>query len=154
MISIHEAARRMQHVHDWHLEVFPGYVCLSVEACAQEANGIGADTTPEWLRDALGVILPYAREPAFLHDLEGCFANDGTHAGFVAWNARFQRNIKRTIRQHVPAWRVASRLALYRTADACHLAVSSPIGWDAWQRAYKRAQEQIEPGPERMEGNA
>ena len=148
MIPVAEAARRMQRVHDWRLEVFPGYVCLSVEACAQEANGIGADTTPEWLRGVLGAILPHAQEAAFLHDLEGCFANDGTRAGFQAWNAKFQRNIKRTIRQNIPAWRVASRWALYRTANACHIAVSSDIGWGAWQRAYKRAHDQIEPGPE------
>lgn len=148
MIPVTEAARRMQNVHDWHLEVFPGYVCLSSEACAKEANGIGSNDTPDWLRGFLGALLPHVRDPAFVHDLEGCFFNDGTRAGFREWNARFLRNIKRAIRQNIPAWRIASRWTLYRTANACHIAVSSDVGWAAWRGAYERAQAQAEPGPE------
>lgn len=148
MIPRHEAARYMQRVHDWRLEIFPGYVCLSVDECAENANGIGSDDTPEWLRDALGALLPHVREAAFLHDLNGCFDNDGTHVGFEIWNARFRRNIRTVIRRNVPAWRMASRWTLYRSADACHAAVSSDIGWTAWRRAFKRAQADGEPGTE------
>ena len=150
MIPRYEAARYMQRVHGWRLEIFPGYVCLSVDECAREANGIGSDDTPEWLRDTLGALLPHVREAAFLHDLEGCFANDGTRAGFLAWNDRFRRNIRTVIRRTVPAWRAASRWALYRSADACHVAVSSDLGWSAWRRAFERAQAAQEPGPEVM----
>ena len=145
MIPKIDAWRYMERVHSWALEVFPGYVCLSLDECAQEANGIGSNDTPEWLRDFLGALLPHVREAAFLHDLEGCYANDGTRKGFEAWNARFRRNIKRAIRRIVPAWRVATRWTAYRSADACHVSVSSDIGWQAWRRAYERAQAEVEP---------
>ena len=148
MIPRHEAARYMQRVHDWRMEIFPGYVCLSVDECAENANGIGSDDTPEWLRDTLGALLPHVREAAFLHDLEGCFANDGTRTGFIEWNARFRRNIRKAIQRNIPFWMIRTRRALYKTADMSHAAVSSDIGWTAWRKAYERAQAESEPGPE------
>jgi hypothetical protein len=150
MIPKIDAWRYMERVHSWALDVFPGYVCLSLDECAQEANGIGADDTPEWLRDTLGVLLPHVREAAFLHDLEGYYGNDGTRKSFEAWNSRFRRNIKAAIRRNVSAWRVVTRWTAYRSADACYLAVSSDIGWQAWRKAYERGLADEDPGAEQM----
>lgn len=149
MIPPHEAARRMQEVHDDGLEVFPGYVALSAAECAPHANGVGSAQMPEWSRELLDR-LPFLLGPAFLHDLAGYFANDGTRAGFREWNATFRRNILKKIRKEIPAWRFLARRASYGYADICHAAVSGDAGWTAWCAGYEQAQADNEPGPEVM----
>jgi hypothetical protein len=134
----------MQEVHDDGLEVFPGYVALSASECAPHANGVGSAQMPEWSRELLS-LLPFLSGAAFLHDLAGHFANDGSWSGYREWNATFRRNIRKKICKEISAWRFLARRAAYGYADACHAMVSSDTGWTAWRKAYE---ENVEPGPE------
>lgn len=137
----------MQRVHDAGFMVWPGYVAYSAEELAQHANGIGSEATPHWLIGLLDWMLPLVREPAFVHDTWGSLCNDGSRTGFEAWNSAFRENIRRNVRYEY-AWWHPRRYRGYAQSDIAYLAVSSSIGWEAWQAAYRANHDH---GPEQME---
>jgi len=125
-------------VHRYGLDVFPGYFGLS--AAQQEAgyNGVGPDSWAAWKRSVLTALTPILHPCSFIHDLEATYANDGSRAGFDAWNTRFRRNGITTVRREIPAWRFLSRQAMYKEVEIAHSKVSSSQGWKAWQAAARR----------------
>ena len=152
MIPLHRAARYMARAHDARFVTFPGYVCLSVERLAGEANGVGPEAWEQWKRDALGKALAFLGihidAAAFQHDAWASFYNDGTRAGFAAWNDAIRENTIRDAYLDVAPWRVLGRFRVRQGAALVHAFVSSDAGWQAWRAAYER---NAEPGPERME---
>ena len=148
MVPEHKIARLLDEVHAGGYEVFPGYTGLSLQQAQAGYNEVGPDKWRPWQRKALTTLLPILDVPAFIHDLEATYYNDGTRGGFERWNARFRRNGRRHVQRSIPAWRFLTRRALYAEVQAAYLAVSSGEGWEAWQGAYNRS---MEPGPEEVE---
>ena len=113
MIPTYLACRYMQRVHDAGFVVFPGYVAYSAEEMAGLANGVGPEAWEQWKRDILGGALTFLRiyidAAAFMHDCWASLANDGTRAGFEAWNAALRANIIRDAYLDIAPWRILGR---------------------------------------------
>ena len=148
MVPEHKIARLLDEVHAGGYEVFPGYTGLSLQQAQAGYNEVGPDKWRPWQRRALTLAAPILDVPAFIHDLEATYHNDGTREGFEAWNARFRRNGRLHVQRSIPAWRFLARRVLYGEIEMAYKAVSSSDGWAAWQGAYNRS---MEPGPEEAE---
>ena len=149
MIPTHRAARYMERAHAARFVVFPGYVCHSAEFLAGLANGVGPEAWEQWKRDALGGALAflhvYIDAAAFMHDCWASLANDGTRAGFEAWNEALRTNIIRDAYLGIAPWRILGRRWARRGAALAYAFVSGDAGWEAWQAAYRAS---CEPGEE------
>ena len=151
MIPTHEAARYMERAHAARFVVFPGYVCYSAVELAGLANGVGPEAWEQWKRDVLGGALAFLHvhidAAAFMHDCWASLSNDGTRAGFEAWNEALRANIIRDAYLEIAPWRILGRWWARRGAVLAHAFVSGDAGWEAWQAAYRASHE---PGPEVM----
>lgn len=142
---MHKIIRLLDEVHEGGYDIFPGYTSLSVYEAQEGYNEVGPDAWRPWQRRALTAITPILDVPAFLHDLEATYYNDGTRDGFRAWNARFKRNGRRHVQRTISAWRFLARRALYLEIELAYKAVSSDEGWRAWRHAFDAF---ADPGPE------
>lgn len=145
MVAMHKITRLLDEVHAGGYDVFPGYTSLSAAECQEAYNEVGPDKWRPWQRRALTTIAPILDVPAFVHDLEATYCNDGTRAGYEAWNLRFLRNGRRHVRRSVAWWRPLLRAALFGEVQAAFAALSTDEGWQAWRAAYERT---VDPGPE------
>lgn len=144
-VPMYKVARLLDEVHSGGYEVFPGYTSLSAHEAQEGYNEVGPDAWRPWQRRALTAAAPILDVPAFIHDLEATYHNDGTRSGFNAWNARFRRNGRLHVQRSIPAWRFLTRRALYLEIEIAYKAVSSDEGWEAWRHAFGAFSE---PGPE------
>ena len=97
---------------------------------AEIYNGLGSDSFPEWLRDALTFLSPDLEPTALIHDVEWHEA-DGTRESFTASNDRFKRNGYRSARKRF-GWADPRRYLLMNRArrfgNYCQM-----FGWEAWK---------------------
>ena len=152
MIPVYRAARYMERAHAARFVAFPGYVCYSAEFLAEKANGVGPEKWEQWKRDVLGGALSFLRiyidAAAFMHDCWASLANDGTRAGFEAWNEALRVNIIRDAYLDIAPWRILGRWWARRGAALAHAFVSGETGWQAWRAAYEA---NYDHGPEQIE---
>lgn len=92
-------------------------------------NGIGPDSFPEWLRNAISALHPSLAVVAFIHDIEW-HESDKSKEKFTESNNRFKRN-GYTVARAEYCWYNPRRYIVMNQArrfgNICQL-----FGWNAW----------------------
>lgn len=101
----------------------------SMTELASIYNGIGPDSFPEWLRNAISALHPSLAVVAFIHDIEW-HESDKSKEKFTESNNRFKRN-GYTVARTEYGWYNPRRYIVMNQArrfgNICQL-----FGWSAW----------------------
>jgi len=92
-------------------------------------NGIGPDSFPEWLRDAITELHPSLAVVAFIHDVEW-YESDCSKEKFTESNTRFKTNGYKVAKAEYGWYNPLRYIVMnqaQRFGNLCQL-----FGWDAW----------------------
>lgn len=93
-------------------------------------NGLGSDSMPAWLREAVTFLSPDLEPDALIHDVDFERA-DGTRESFTAANKRFKKNGYKTARR-LYGWADPRRYLLMNRARR-YGNYCQAFGWSAWK---------------------
>ena len=93
-------------------------------------NGLGSDSMPAWLRDAVTFLSPDLEPDALIHDVEWHEA-DGTRESFTASNKRFKHNGYRSAKKCF-GWADPRRYLMMNRARR-YGNYCQTFGWSAWK---------------------
>ena len=113
------------------LRVHPEFKLATPEDLLEIWNGIGADSWPPALREALGIVLEYFLPATLPHDWD--FAKLSVQpCNFDDSNERLYINCRILARNKFPAWyQSLQRWRYYLRARGVWVAVQK-FGWEAW----------------------
>ena len=101
------------------------------EELARIYNGIGPETFPDWMRNALDALHPSLRCIALIHDVEWEHS-DGTEESFKESNQRFRRNGIKVAKIEFKWYDPRRYIVMFdavKYATLCQL-----FGWSVWAR--------------------
>lgn len=139
MMTEEEARGRVRSIME--LSLYGCYFVdtLTLAQFAAACNGIGPESWPEERRQKLDKWLAMFRLAADVHDCRFTWNNDGSREKFDYANDELEKNCKLLADEKYSWWnplRYFARNRAHLISEACRV-----FGWDAWIKAYHKAQE-------------
>ena len=124
-----EVTSLRQKCCDLKLENYQLLAKYSNSELKQICNGIGPDSFPEWLRDAISALHPSLAAVAFIHDIEW-HESDQSKEKFAASNERFKRNGYAAAKAEYGWWNPLRYIVMNQARRFGN--ICQKFGWKAW----------------------